>query len=281
MHAFSKIETDEMSSIQKNAGIISVLAVVFGILTIILGFMVLKTKKPTTIDTCPDQILPSESILPIAKAVNDTIGAAAAYKGQFNHKPSPYHRHLNFYNQKPTTTIVLLPQFQTYQQTYGWTCGASASLMVLNFLKFPNISEDLLSKEYDLTRGANTEEMVNVFQKRGYTVISSNDAVGGANYFPDTPFFTRDMTTWLSAGIPIMIKLGGHWSVIIGYDNMGKPDSYQDHVLILADSWDTHDHQQDGYIIYTFDYFWNLWTNSAMKNEPTKYQQFVVAKPKI
>ena len=33
--------------------------------------------------------------------------------------------------------------------------------------------------------------------------------------------------------------------------------------------------KQDGYIIYTFDYFWNLWTNMAVNIEGL-YQQFVV-----
>jgi len=59
----------------------------------------------------------------------------------------------------------------------------------------------------------------------------------------------------LSNGIPILIgwdEWGGHWQVIIGYDDMGTADT-QDDVLILADPYDTTDHLQDGYVIESFE----------------------------
>lgn len=39
---------------------------------------------------------------------------------------------------------------------------------------------------------------------------------------------------------------GGHWQVIIGYDDMGTIDRTEDDVIILADAYDTTDHNQDG-----------------------------------
>lgn len=42
---------------------------------------------------------------------------------------------------------------------------------------------------------------------------------------------------------------GGHWQTIIGYDTMGT-ENENDDVFLVADSYDTTDHNQDGYGIY-------------------------------
>lgn len=42
---------------------------------------------------------------------------------------------------------------------------------------------------------------------------------------------------------------GGHWQTIIGYDTMGT-ENENDDVFLIADSYDTTDHNQDGYGIY-------------------------------
>ena len=42
---------------------------------------------------------------------------------------------------------------------------------------------------------------------------------------------------------------GGHWQTIIGYDTMGTEETNDD-VFLVADSYDTTDHNQDGYGIY-------------------------------
>lgn len=58
----------------------------------------------------------------------------------------------------------------------------------------------------------------------------------------------------LKDGHPIAIgwnDWGGHWQVIIGYDTMGT-ETTQDDVIIVADPYDTTDHNQDGYGIYAY-----------------------------
>ena len=47
---------------------------------------------------------------------------------------------------------------------------------------------------------------------------------------------------------------GGHWQVIIGYDTMGT-ETTQDDVIIVADPYDTTDHNQDGYGVYAAERF--------------------------
>ena len=67
---------------------------------------------------------------------------------------------------------------------------------------------------------------------------------------------------YLKKGIPVMVAWndwGGHWQVIIGYDTMGT-ETTQDDVLIVADSYDTTDHNQDGYGIYPAERFYYNWT---------------------
>ena len=62
---------------------------------------------------------------------------------------------------------------------------------------------------------------------------------------------------WLAEGKPVMIcwnDWGGHWQIIIGYDTMGT--EYEgDDVIIVADSFDTTDHNQDGYGVYGAERF--------------------------
>ncbi|KAH0795491.1 Peptidase C39 like family protein [Histomonas meleagridis] len=271
---FEGNHTPPKENFLKRSAVVSFsLCIVFFISTIAL--LVICLIQRSTI-TSGNEAIPPDSILPIVKPVTENISGAAKYSGSFNIKPSTYYKHLNFYNKKPTNTIKILEKFQTYQQTNDGSCGASAALMALNYLGEKNISEYDLVNETLLYPESTPERLENVFKNRNYKVVSSVESSSkGTTYFTDASQFAGNLTSWINNKTPVLVKLGGHWSVIIGYDDFGKPADLQNHVLILADSWDTHDHSQDGYIIYTFDYFWNIWTNMAVKSEGL-YQQFVV-----
>lgn len=65
----------------------------------------------------------------------------------------------------------------------------------------------------------------------------------------------------LKAGVPIIVNdidWGGHYRVIIGYDTMGD-DYMGNDVIIMADPYDTTDHQQDGYNIVPAQRFYYMW----------------------
>ena len=88
----------------------------------------------------------------------------------------------------------------------------------------------------------------------------------------------------LAQGDPIAIgwnDWGGHWQVIIGYDTMGT-ETTQDDVIIVADPYDTTDHCQDGYGIYSAERFLYNFTFynffSEESGEPND-MCFLVAKP--
>ena len=265
------LESPKQENFIKKISLVSfILSIVFLATTIVFAVLFFASKAG---NTEVDPIIPKESLIPINGAVDGKIQAAAEINGTLNIQPSPYYKHLNFYDGDLPKTLHILPKFKTYQQTNPGTCGASASLMVLTYYNEKDITEDSLAKETLRYPKTTAVEIVNVFKNRNYETISSLDSE--ELHWKNNNDFYKDVVAWIDKKIPIMIKLGGHWSVIIGYDDFGKPEDIQNHVLILADSWDSHDHQQDGYIIYTFDYFWNLWTNMAVNIEGL-YQQFVV-----
>ena len=85
----------------------------------------------------------------------------------------------------------------------------------------------------------------------------------------------------LKAGHPIMVEnveWGGHWRVIIGYDNMGTETTLDD-VLIFMDSYDTSDHLQDGYTVGNGWRFFAMWFDHSMLPEEQKNQPFILAYP--
>ena len=79
---------------------------------------------------------------------------------------------------------------------------------------------------------------------------------------------------------PVIIgddEWGGHWRVIIGYDDMGDDDDLND-VLILAEPYDITDHNQDGYCVISFARFYYNWINSF--DPDFSRNLFLIAAPK-
>ena len=88
----------------------------------------------------------------------------------------------------------------------------------------------------------------------------------------------------IEAGMPILVgwnDWGGHWQVIIGYDTMGT--EYEgDDVIIVADPFDTTDHNQDGYGVYGAERFIYNFTFYDFFSEATDHARdkcFVAVKP--
>ena len=76
------------------------------------------------------------------------------------------------------------------------------------------------------------------------------------------------------------VEWGGHWRVIIGYDTCGTENTLDD-VLIMADSYDTSDHYQDGYAVNNAERFFSMWFDSSMFPKKQRNQPWIIAKPKI
>ena len=74
------------------------------------------------------------------------------------------------------------------------------------------------------------------------------------------------------------VDWGGHWRVIIGYDDMGDKQDGND-VLIMADPSDTTDHLQDGYGIVPAERFFHMWFDAHLFNKGEQEKQWLTAEP--
>lgn len=192
--------------------------------------------------------------------------------------PSKYYEQPDFYNVSSSKTLTMLPNFKTVQQATSWTCGPTSALMTLEwFGQRGDINEmDLVNLRGRDSAGATTiKEMTNIFagleSKMGqkWNVLSSYDLKydkdGAATLEVEkgkTLYLEETIPYYLEKGIPMIIgwqDWAGHYQVIIGYDNMGT-DATQDDVIIFADPYDTTDHNQDGYLVQSYERFIYDWS---------------------
>lgn len=217
-------------------------------------------------------------------------GGAVEGLGQANIKKSPYYPSYDFYNGvKPTDTLLLIRGFKTMQQSTEYTGGPAAAKMVLEYYGETNdteadLAESLITYADETNKldpiGTTTQKMVDMFREKNYIVESSID--DRHQEFGEESDFVDFVKENLKQGYPILVESliwGGQWNVIIGYDNMGKEDTAS-HVLIMCDSWDTTDHNQDGYIIMSLERFFAIWTDYEIQPEGQREQQYVVVKGK-
>lgn len=205
-----------------------------------------------------------EMKMPVAYDYDDQGANAYARKG--DHPDSPYFYKADFYHMTSTDSRTILPHFKTYQQTAWFTCGIAVEMMVMNYYgQLGDWNEkslaDLRTDHSDIHIGTCLDQMLEMFEKAGgWSIESTYDYKDNPDAI-DLAFLERK----LKEGKPIIVgwnDWGGHWVVIIGYDEMDTPDDPSDDVLIIADSFDTTDHNQDGYgvvgaqrFIYNFTFF--------------------------
>ncbi len=175
-----------------------------------------------------------------------------------DHAGSPYFSRVDFYNAEPTKTLSILRRFQTIQQTTWWSCGVSCLEMVLqHYGRRGDWNEKTLaalrSDHSALHKGTCLDQMIEMAQKVGGFKIESTYDYAANPDAVDAAFLRRR----LRDGVPVIVgwnDWGGHWQVIIGYDDMGT-DYPGDDVIIVADPFDTTDHNQDGYGVYGAERF--------------------------
>ena len=201
-----------------------------------------------------------------------------------DHKDSPYFSRIDFYNAKSTDSLTILEHFKTQQQTSEWSCGVSAALMVLNWYgKLGTYNEQTLSAfrtPVGSNPGAtNLRQMKEMFDGvGGFEAYSTFDCVDSV----DEVFTLEFIQDTLKSGTPIMIgwnDWGGHWQVIIGYDTMGTLEYEGDDVIIVADPYDTTDHNQDGYGVYSAERFiYNFDFYNFFPEEELNFMTFLIVK---
>ena len=219
-------------------------------------------------------------VIPYPAGLNTTLEGASSAPKEINHRFSIYFSKPDFYDMASTPDRILLSHYPTYQQTTEYTCGPAAGLTVLYYYGNRDYDEMGLAKEMKTQGypiGTAPDNMVSFFRTLGWKVESSLDSPPFAAY-EDFQKFVQDK---LKQGIPIMVEnveWGGHWRVIIGYDTMGT-ESTLDDVLILADSYDTCDHWQDGYVVNNGEKFFSMWFDHSMLPEDQRNQPWIAACP--
>ena len=191
------------------------------------------------------------------------IAGAAGELRSGDHRNSAYYVHTDWFNTASDQALTILPRFMTQQQATEWTCGPTSALMVLQHFgkRAENFELDLVAlRQKDQPGATNLRQMMNIF-----------DGLGCWEYA--TTYYYQDnlddipitlLHDFLKQGIPVMIgwtEWGGHWQVVIGYETMGT-EKTSDDVLILAEPYDTTDHNQDGYTTQSFERFFYNWKNT-------------------
>lgn len=232
--------------------------IVFALVSVLLfGAASAYAEAAPVLDSSPSPAYSDEMKIPYTVDLSPEDGADSVERAG-DHQESPYFRHPDFYHMEDTDSLTILTGFRTQQQTSEWSCGVSSVLMVLDWYgKLGDHNEETLAafRENGLTPGATTTRgMIKMLEGvGGFDIYSAFDA-GEKVYEVFTLDYVRET---LGEGKPILIgwnDWGGHWQVIIGYDTMGT-ETQQDDVLIVADPYDTTDHNQDGYGIYPAERF--------------------------
>ena len=209
-------------------------------------------------------------------------GGAKAFNHALDHPDSKYYLINDYYNMESKGSLHILPHFATCQQATEYTCGSAAALMVLNYYGISNYSESEISRliKVDSHKGTSVEGLADFFKSIGFEVDFHAEE---KPRFTDIDICEKYLIDKIDRGIPVMVDWldwTGHWQVIIGIDTCGTENVYDD-VLILADPYDITDHYQDGYYIYPYGRFFDMWREGKCAVKQTPYEQpFVVANPK-
>ena len=209
------------------------------------------------------------------------MSGASSFRGATDHAQSRYYVANDFFHMTSDTTLHILNQFKTYQQTTEYTCGAASSLMVLNWFGHSQYHETAVAAllETHCTKGSTVESIADLFDLIGWNVEyhASEDLK-----FRTVEEAEEAIIRYIDRGIPIMVDWvdwAGHWQVLIGIDTCGTDTPYDD-VLIFADPYDVTDHKQDGYYTFPLGRFFGMWREGPCAGKQKPYQQpFVAAWP--
>lgn len=222
--------------------------------------------------SCTQEVSPKKDItnkgnfsneMKIEKKVDLDEYGADSVERDGDHSDSLYFSQLDFYNMESTDSLTILPKFKTYQQTSEWSCGVVSALMVLDYVGLLGdyTEESLAMFRTNLLEPEATslESMIKIFENVGGFDIKSTYDYNEESMEDINLDMIQES---LKKGVPVMVAWndwGGHWQVIIGYDTMNT-ETTQDDVIIVADSYDTTDHNQDGYGVYGAERFFYNWT---------------------
>ena len=253
---------------EKQSHFKTILIVIFIITTIIFLILFLNEKKKNQLLTKNTSLYKPDinNYIPIKEQLyEDRIKGAKQLQGIHDILNTSYFGKIDFYNKKSDSNILILENFKTYQQTSEYSCGCSSLIMSLYYLNKTEISErDCVYKSNTGTDiKKNTHGTIGVFPtdlekaiiNYGFDFESNRNFTDENTPIKNELNFSNYIKNAIKNKEPIIIlttEWGGHYQVIIGYDNMGTENYILDDVLIIADPYDSSDHIQDGYVVYNY-----------------------------
>ena len=274
----------QVNTLKKRVFILLGTTLLFFITTII--FLITTITKKCDCPACPNgrwDKIPEESIIPTTKevAVEGKIGtgSAAEYNRSADFKQSPYYPVLNFYDGNVSSTLKILPKFKTYQQSAAYSCGAASAFMALRYLGIDSVTEDLLVKEAKVkpVTGTETINLADAITKLYSDKVKVDYKKDNSDVsFEDFMKLVKECVDVNNKSVLILVNVdwGGHWMTLIGYDDMGTAETADD-VLIFADSYDTTDHNQDGYYILSVERYYESWYDAKCLDKEHNEKQYV------
>ena len=276
----------------------TILYIIIGVLIaiIIVLIILIATKKCDECKCNYSEPSPSntEHFIPVKESFyTKTINGSRALQGKLNHFDSPYFKMADVYNMESNSNRTIFSKFKTYEQTSEYSAQCAAVIMTLEYYGDEAPSERQCMKDFaGVTDPDNFEDNDEFYQSLsmknlekyinslGYNT-TSNDNYTTENFpYSDSKSFSSWVREILKKNETILINWadwGGACPVIIGVDTMGH-ESPEDHVIILADSYDTCDHLNDGYYIIGLDKFYFNWQYNKIPYFNTENEKYAAGR---
>ena len=222
-----------------------------------------------------------EQYIPIKENINDY--GACEYRGKLDKINSKYFKSIDIYNTKSSGSLILLEKFKTYQQTSSYSCGCASLIMAIYYLDGTVIGEQdcSIKAKTDHTTGTLPENLEKAIDEYGYDYESKRKGFNGENIpsYNENEFseYIKNSLKNNESIILLSNDWGGHYTVIIGYDDMGTKDIGDD-VVIIADPFDTSDHMNDGYTIWSYERLYFQMTIEVFNIKDNKFEFIKVKK---
>ena len=255
----------------KLASLIANIVLVLVVIGLIIGIAV---KKGDTI-YAPEPASPVSSDQLVQVTTHyypDRIEGPLSYQGTKDHLDSKYYSMLDYYNMESKGTLKIFSHFKTLQQSSEYTDMLSVINMIREFFGQDTLNESYLGELVDCGSdvhtnkyghlGTNPDDLEAGLKALGYTT-DSNLNYDSPEKYPFTDYISFE--NWVIKSIEeknplifLTIDWSSHYVIPIGIDTMGTEETNDD-VLIVADTYDTTDHRQDGYYVWGLERFFDMW----------------------
>ncbi|KAH0793907.1 Peptidase C39 like family protein [Histomonas meleagridis] len=229
---------------------------------------VYEQQYPTRTEVTREQLL--DIPIPYYGEGNYSTPATFLFTGR-DHLDSKYYTMLDYYNMESNDNLTIFSHFKTYSQTSEYTDMITVFNMVANLYGLPSYNETMLADLFDVGTdirvskygpgqlGTPPEDLEYGIRQLGYscrnktTLPNFTDMVEKYDYNAFEEWI-KDSINNKQPIIFLTVDWGSHYVIPIGLDTMGT-ETTADDVIIVADTYDTTDHRQDGYFVWGLERF--------------------------